>query len=90
MNNIDVNNTNTIAYKNIVRNFNIIIGISFIMIISVIYIISIFSINIPSLNSNIDLALLENIIGESFVFYIKILFYLFFFLFLIQLVLNQY
>ena len=73
-NDINKNNTNTIAYKNIVRNFNIIIGISFIMIISVIYIISIFSINIPSLNSNIDLALLENIIGESFVFYIKILF----------------
>ena len=73
-NDINKNNTNTIAYKNIVRNFNIIIGISFIMIISVIYIISIFSINIPSLNSNIDLASLENIIGESFVFYIKILF----------------
>ena len=92
MNNIDVNNTNTIAYKNIVRNFNIIIGISFIVIISLIYIISLFNINIPNLNYNTDLSSLENIVKENFVFYIRILFSflipLTFFIFIFLFVLN--
>ena len=46
MDNIE-NNKNTIFYKNIVRNFNIVIGISFIMLVSIIYITSVFNVHIP-------------------------------------------
>ena len=88
MSNITKNYINTIAYKNIVRNFNIIIGISFIILISALYIISIFSINIP--NSNLET--LENIFNKNFIFYTRIFFsflipltfFIFIFLFLLN------
>ncbi len=92
MENIDKNNINTNAYKNIIRNFNIVIGISFILLISSIYIISIFSINIPKINSDTNLALLETVLSENFIFYIKIFFSflipLTFFIFTFLFVLN--
>lgn len=88
MSNITKNYINTIAYKNIVRNFNIIIGISFIILISALYIISIFSINIP--NSNLET--LENIFNKNFIFYTRIFFSflipLTFFIFIFLFVLN--
>ena len=92
MENIDKNNINTNAYKNIIRNFNIVIGISFILLISSIYVISIFSINIPKINSDTNLALLETVLSENFIFYIKIFFSflipLTFFIFTFLFVLN--
>ncbi|WP_157153024.1 hypothetical protein [Brachyspira murdochii] len=92
MENIDKNNINTNAYKNIIKNFNIVIGISFILLISSIYIISIFSINIPKINSDTNLALLETVLSENFIFYIKIFFSflipLTFFIFTFLFVLN--
>lgn len=61
------------AYKNILRNFNAIIGISFILIISVVYIAFIFSIDLRDLsfayNGNF-----ENIICERILYYLKIVF----------------
>lgn len=92
MENIDKNNINTNDYKNIIRNFNIVIGISFILLISSIYIIPIFSINIPKINSDTNLALLETVLSENFIFYIKIFFSflipLTFFIFTFLFVLN--
>ncbi|WP_300756257.1 hypothetical protein [uncultured Brachyspira sp.] len=92
MENIDKNNINTNAYKNIIRNFNIVIGISFILLISSIYVISIFSINIPKINSDTNLELLETVLSENFIFYIKIFFSflipLTFFIFTFLFVLN--
>ncbi|WP_297300330.1 hypothetical protein [uncultured Brachyspira sp.] len=91
MDNIE-NNKNTIFYKNIVRNFNIVIGISFIMLVSIIYITSIFNVHIPQLNSNTDLGLLESILTENFIYYTKIFFSflmpLTFFIFMFLFVLN--
>ena len=92
MDNINKDNINTNAYKNIIRNFNIVIGISSILLISVIYITFICSINIQELNSNIDLASLEIILSEKFIYYIKIfisfLIPLTFFIFIFLFVLN--
>lgn len=91
MDNIE-NNKNTIFYKNIVRNFNIVIGISFIMLVSIIYITFIFNVHIAQLNSNTDLGLLENILTENFLYYIRIFFSflmpLTFFIFIFLFVLN--
>ena len=91
MDNIE-NNKNTIFYKNIVRNFNIVIGISFIMLVSIIYITSVFNVHIPQLNSNTDLGLLESILTENFIYYTKIFFSflmpLTFFIFMFLFVLN--
>ncbi|MEI0486942.1 hypothetical protein [Brachyspira intermedia] len=67
-------NINTPAYKNIIRNFNIAIGIAFILLISAIYVTYICNINIPQLNSNTDLQLLEGIAVESFIYNIRIFF----------------
>ncbi|MEI0557125.1 O-antigen polymerase [Brachyspira intermedia] len=71
MNNDNINNP---AYKNIIKNFNIVIGIAFILLVSAIYITYIFNINIPQLNSNRDLQLLEYIAVESFIYNIRIFF----------------
>ena len=60
-------------HKNIIRNFNIIIGVSFILLVSAVYITYIFNINIP-LGSDIDLESLEIIIADKFVYHIKIFF----------------
>ncbi|AEM22265.1 hypothetical protein Bint_1646 [Brachyspira intermedia PWS/A] len=67
-------NVNTSAYKNIIRNFNIAIGIAFILLVSAIYVTYIFNINIPQLNSNTNLAVLEGIAIESFIYNIRIFF----------------
>ena len=69
-----MNNINTSAYKNIIRNFNIVIGISFILIVSIIYITYIMNIDIVQLNSNTNLEELENILSLKFIYYIKIFF----------------
>ncbi|TVL59241.1 hypothetical protein [Brachyspira hyodysenteriae] len=85
-------NINTDAYKNIIRNFNIVIGIAFILFVSAIYITYIFNINIPKLDSNTDLAALEIIASESFIYNIRVFFSflipLSFFIFLFLFVLN--
>ena len=89
MNNDNINNP---AYKNIIKNFNIIIGIAFILFVSAIYVTYIFNINIPQLNSNTDLAALENIVSENFIYNLRIFFSflipLSFFIFLFIFVLN--
>ena len=69
-----MNNINTSAYKNIIRNFNIVIGISFILIVSIMYITYIMNIDIVQLNSNTNLEELENILSLKFIYYIKIFF----------------
>ena len=71
MNNDNINNP---AYKNIIKNFNIVIGIAFILLVSAIYVTYIFNINIPQLNSNTDLAALEGITVKSFIYNIRIFF----------------
>ncbi|MEI0799497.1 O-antigen polymerase [Brachyspira intermedia] len=71
MNNDNINNP---AYKNIIKNFNIVIGIAFILLVSAIYVTYIFNINIPQLNSNTDLAALEGITVKSFLYNIRIFF----------------
>lgn len=85
-------NINTDAYKNIIRNFNIVIGIAFILFVSAIYITYIFNINIPKLDSNTDLAALEIIASESFIYNIRVFFSflipLSFFIFLFLFALN--
>ncbi|KLI20905.1 hypothetical protein SU43_11610 [Brachyspira hyodysenteriae] len=85
-------NINTDAYKNIIRNFNIVIGIAFILFVSAIYITYIFNINIPKLDSNTDLVALEIIASESFIYNIRVFFSflipLSFFIFLFLFVLN--
>ncbi|EKV56075.1 hypothetical protein A966_11961 [Brachyspira hampsonii 30446] len=85
-------NINTAAYKNIIRNFNIVIGVVFILLISAIYVTYILNINIPQLNSNTNLETLETIAAESFIYNIRILFSflipLSFFIFLFLFVLN--
>ncbi|CRF32740.1 hypothetical protein BRSU_0994 [Brachyspira suanatina] len=86
------NNINTAAYKNIIKNFNIVIGIGFVLLVSAIYITYILNINIPKLDSNTDLAALESITVESFIYNIRIFFSflipLSFFIFLFLFVLN--
>lgn len=85
MNNINID---TPFYK----KFNAIIGISFILLVSAVYITFIFNISIMPLNTNIDLNILENIITEKFIYYIKIFFSLIiplsFFIFSFLFVLN--
>ncbi|OEJ13578.1 hypothetical protein BFL38_02175 [Brachyspira hampsonii] len=85
-------NINTSAYKNIIRNFNIVIGIGFVLLISAIYVTYILNINIPQLNSNTNLETLETIAAESFIYNIRIFFSflipLSFFIFLFLFVLN--
>ena len=71
MNNDNINNP---AYKNIIKNYNIVIGIAFILLVSAIYVTYIFNINIPQLNSNTDLAALEGITVKSFLYNIRIFF----------------
>ena len=89
MNNDNINNP---AYKNIIKNFNIVIGIAFILLVSAIYVTYIFNINIPQLNSNTDLAALEGITVKSFLYNIRIFFSflipLSYFIFLFLFVLN--
>ncbi|MBW5379135.1 hypothetical protein E6A52_00140, partial [Brachyspira hampsonii] len=85
-------NINTAAYKNIIRNFNIVIGVVFILLISAIYVTYILNINIPQLNSNTNLETLETIASEGFIYNIRIFFSflipLSFFIFLFLFVLN--
>ena len=63
---------NTNAYKNIIKNFNIIIAISFILITSIIYIIPFITINIYKLTDN--LSNWEIFFNTEFIFLLKILF----------------
>ena len=71
MNNDNINNP---TYKNIIRNFNIVIDIGFILLISAVYVTYICNINIPKLTSNTDLKSLEVITVESFIYNIRIFF----------------
>ena len=60
------------AYKNIIKNFNIVIAISFILIISITYIVPFITIDIYKVTNN--LSNLEMFFNNEFVFILKILF----------------
>ena len=83
-------NKNTNEYKNIIKNFNIIIGISFILLVSIIYITAISSINIS--NNYKDLSILEKTLSKELIYFFKILFSflipLSFFIFMFLFILN--